>query len=137
MRVRCVSNVGADLPADYLSDRYQVSRESHFHVTPGMEYEVYGIVSFVGGFWYYLADDSFSYYPVWNPAPLFEIIDGSIPKDWRVGTQGTPPVDMVITYPEWAGDPTYYERLIDREPDAVAAFERRRSRDQRRDSNRP
>jgi hypothetical protein len=111
------------LPDEYLSEYWQIRRDDHFHLTLGREYTVYAVVGWVGGFWYFVADDDFSYYPVWHPAPLFEITDGGISPLWRAGS-GNGGKEPILAPREWAENPVFYDRLTDRDPDAVAEFQR-------------
>ena len=61
------------------------------------------------------------------PAPLFAIIDGAISPTWRVGAHGLDRSEVIIAYREWADDPTYYERLVDGDPEAVESFRRNKA----------
>lgn len=82
----------------------------------------------MGGLWYYVLDDDDLDWPVWYPAELFEIVDGAIPSDWRVGTRATEQsgLRLILSFPEWVNQPSYYEKLVDGQPSAVVAFEAQR-----------
>ncbi len=82
-----------------------------------------------GHAWYYVLDDNELPYPVWELAELFEVKDGSLPSCWvagyvRVGSavEGYP----VFSFPEWAHDRLFYERLVDGDSSACLVFEARR-----------
>ncbi|WP_327393177.1 hypothetical protein OG533_31595 [Streptomyces sp. NBC_01186] len=79
-----------------------------------------------GLFWYYILDDRDLGYPVGHPCALFNVEDGTIPSWWianyfphylneRSGTS-------IISFPEWATDAQFYEKLFDGDPAALAAF---------------
>lgn len=128
MRVRCISMSGESLPMSSRDPRLGVDAETMFPVTLGAEYPVYAITVMLGIPWYYIMDDDGSPWPIWSPSSLFEVIDGGLPSSWRYGffrfdrDQQFP----IISFPEWAADHFFYERLVDGEADAVAVFSRRR-----------
>lgn len=128
MKLLCIANTGAELPADFLDDAGGFGRDSAFDVTVGRHYVVYAITLKSGHIWYYLCDDRGLPYPVWYPSALFQVIDGRPSRFWifvhgsyaRAG-------DILFAYPEWANDAlAYYDRLSDREPIAVQTFNRYR-----------
>jgi hypothetical protein len=132
MKVRVIGNSGGQLPLSMLDSRWGLTRETSFPVAVGKEYIVYAITAVKDVFWYYLLDEHDLPYPVWYPSPLFQVSDGSIPAHWvvnyvsnavsqdRVGTS-------LITFKEWANDPSFYERLVEGEAGAVAAFQNERN----------
>ncbi len=129
MRVTCMTTSGSSLPLSSLDELAGITRETEFALTIGAVYVVYAITTFHGHCWYYVFDDDLQPYPVWNLASLFEIPDPSLPRDWVVGyvrkgadDEGCP----LISFPEWASDHLFYERLVDGDGDAVAVFEARR-----------
>lgn len=123
MRVKCVSNRASSLPAAYHDVRQGYGPDHVFPVTVGQDYVVFAMTTYLGGMWIYIADDQFSYYPVWRPTPLFEIVDGRISKTWRVGLQGPEGHrEWVLAYREWAEDPLYYERLVNRDEMILRSF---------------
>jgi hypothetical protein len=129
MRVTCIASSGRTLPLSTLDERAGISRGTDFALTVGSRYVVYAITTFHGHCWYYVFDDNRLPYPVWKLAPLFEILDPAIPPDWVCGyvrkseeDEGFP----VISFPEWACDHSFYERLVDGDPEATAVFEMRR-----------
>jgi hypothetical protein len=130
VRVRCVGSSGSSLPESCFDERAGITRESEFPLTVGTAYVVYAVTTFHGHCWYYVLDDNRQPYPVWRLAPLFEISDPSLPPDWVAGyvrkderDEGFP----LISFPEWALDHSFYERLVDGDPSAVAVFQARRA----------
>jgi hypothetical protein len=60
---------------------------------------------------------------------LFDIESGALPEDWVLDYIRPPKDDVgypVLSFPEWATDRFFYERLVDGDQDAVAVFELRR-----------
>jgi hypothetical protein len=122
MRVRCMSKLASTLPPEYLNLQHGYGADHVFHLTEGREYVVFAVTSFLGGPWIYIADDEFSYYPVWHPTPLFAIVDGRLSETWRAGVQGFGRQEWIFAYQEWAEDPLYYERLVNQEESVVRSF---------------
>lgn len=138
MRVTCIGSTGTALPESCLDARANITRETNFPLTVGALYVVYAITTFHCHSWYYVFDDNERPYPVWRLAPLFEISEPSLPPDWIIGyvrrdlqDEGFP----CISFPEWALDHHFYERLVDGDPTAVATFERRRASAEARTSS--
>ena len=83
MKIRCVANTGASLPEHYLDPSGGYTKDLKFGLTIGKEYVVYAFYERQGQVWYYIADDQYMYYPMQNPAPLFEVVDDRLSKYWR------------------------------------------------------
>ncbi|GAB3910619.1 hypothetical protein GCM10027612_86820 [Microbispora bryophytorum subsp. camponoti] len=131
MKVRVASNNGGALPASMLDERWGLTPRARYPLTIGKEYVVYAISVAKDVFWYYVLDDDERPYPIWYPGPLFEISDDAIPSRWVIGyipaRSGTSRVGTsLISFREWAGDPLFYERLMDGDPVAAAVFQRER-----------
>lgn len=129
MRVTCTASSGASLPESCLDEPAGITRDSEFSLTVGAVYVVYAITTWKGHCWYYVFDDDRLPYPVWQLAPLFEISDSSLPRDWIVGYVRDEPEDEgfpLISFPEWALDHFFYERLVDGDAATVTVFNARR-----------
>jgi hypothetical protein len=125
MRVLCISNSGADLPEDCLNQSLGFTADTDFALIPGKTYTVYGFTLFLGYVWYYLCDEDFSYYPIWSPAPLFEIVDHRLSSYWEFYYRFGPSVgdaNLIVSFPEWTSDPLYYDKLTNGEREAVDIF---------------
>lgn len=118
MRVTCTANrVDAIADADV---RGRLRRSIHVEgpladITVGSEYEVQALEERDGGIWLFLHTVFENEYPFPYPAEMFELCDGSIPVGWAIRLQkvaGTVTVRR-ITFPSWAADESYYERLVD------------------------
>lgn len=98
---------------------------TRFDLQIGKEYVVYGLTVFLGHVWYYIADESYSYFPVWNPASMFQITDSRASKFWVIGYQTDDPKgdpSLLITFHEWVSDHMFYSRLTTGDPNCVALF---------------
>jgi hypothetical protein len=128
MIVRCIANTGASLPAANIDARRGYSESTEFPLTVGGDYPVLALTVFLGTAWYFVLDDDGNPWPTWSPSALFEIIDGSLPSSWMVGRVGASADEhrIIISFPEWATDPTFYERLVDGESEATHVFADRR-----------
>ena len=128
MIVRCVANTGEALPATSWDPRVGLTADTEFEVMLGRQYEVFAVTVRLNMNWYYVIDNSGSSYPIWKPAVLFDIVDGSIPPSWRLGyfRFSHDRQYSILSFPEWAEDYHFYERLVDEEASAMEIFERRR-----------
>jgi len=122
MKIRCIANKGADLPENYLNPPLDITKETEFKLTVGKEYTVYAISEWEGNLGYYICDERYTYYPLENPAPLFEIIDGRYSRYWQVqlATNGL----LEIAFEHWFSIPYFYDKLTDGEAEAVLIFEK-------------
>ncbi|MEZ5125300.1 MAG: hypothetical protein R2826_03500 [Thermoleophilia bacterium] len=128
MIVRCIAVDGSALPTTSYDPRQGITADTEFPVTLGRRYAVYAITVYLGIAWYYIMDDDGNPWPVWTPAPLFEIADGSLPSSWQIGYFRFDREDQypIVSFPEWASDHSFYERLVDRDAAAVRIFTTRR-----------
>ena len=128
MIVRSIANSGSSLPSANIDPRRGYDRSTEFPLTVDQEYVVFALTVFLGTAWYYVMDDDGLDWPTWMPAGLFDVVDGSIPSAWRVGYFKFSRDDQypLLSFPEWADDHTFYERLVDRDPRAVETFRTRR-----------
>lgn len=126
MIVRCISSSGKMLPPSALDASAGVTAETEFEVSPGQLYPVHAIATNRGIAWYYVPDDVDLPWPTWAPASLFEIVDGSLPESWIAGYFRWPDEErLFISFPEWASDHYFYERLVDGDPETVRIYARR------------
>lgn len=129
MRVKCLANSGTSLPEGYLDPQGGFGRDAIYPLVLGKEYLVYATTLRRGGVWYYLLDERGLEYPVWSPAPLFEVSDPRLSQYWVFGFhgKGARAGDGVFAFTEWAANPLdYYDKLSDGEAEAQAIFWRYR-----------
>lgn len=128
MIIRCLTATADSLPGNSYDSNQGVNPDTVFPVTPGRAYPVYAITIFLGIAWYYVPDDDGLDWPTWVPASLFEVIDGHMPASWTVGHfRFASDQYPLISFPEWASDHRFYERLVDGDPDAVRTYALRRA----------
>jgi hypothetical protein len=129
MKVRCTSRKGTSLPELYLDPSGGYMADTIFPLQVGKNYVVYALTLRRGGVWYYLLDESGVGYPVWFPAPLFEVSDSKLSKYWVFGFHeaGLRAGDAVFAFAEWANDPlNFYDGLSDGRAEIRSVFQRYR-----------
>ena len=122
MKIRCIANTGASLPENYLDPYGDFTKDLEFALTIGKEYVVYAFYERQGQVWYYIADDHYMYYPMQNPAPLFEVVDDRLSKYWRFKLWENNLLE--VAFPQWFTDYYFYDKLTDQEPAEVDLFKR-------------
>lgn len=130
MIVRCKGNTVDDsFPSDLYAYWTNHHLERAFPLTVGASYPVVAIVVNHGIPWYYIHDDDDLSWPIWYPASLFEVSDGAFPESWVYGyfVVSRDVQFPIISFPEWANDRYFYERLIDGEPSAESTYALRRA----------
>ena len=121
MIIRCIATTGASLPDDYIEPTIGYTRQLQFSLTVGREYVVYAFREWQGTIWYYICDDNYTYYPMQNPAPLFEVVDDRVSKYWRFKL--SPNGFLMIAFEQWFTDPYFYDKLTDQEEAEVEIFD--------------
>ena len=121
MKIRCIANTGANLPESYFLPHLGYKKESEFQLSVDKEYIVYALYEWEGKIWYYICDDRYTYYPIHNPAPLFEVVDNRTSKYWRFKL--APNGLLTLAFEQWFSDPYFYDKLTDQEEQSVLIFE--------------
>ena len=120
MRVNCQANTGKNLKPSYVTLGY--TPESQFDLLIGKEYRVLGIMLWMSELLVLLADES--KLPNWQPIDLFFVTDDRLDGDWffstRVATEHG--VQAIWSYEQMIRDTTHYEKLLEREADALRIF---------------
>lgn len=127
--VRCRANDLGEVPEAFLDQRRGLVRTTALPLTVGCSYVVFAITNSVGGFWYFVLDDDDRGIPLSYPSAVFDVEEGVVPLGWSVGhgRSSRYGLTVVVGPVEWAGDPSFYERLYDGDEGAVEAFQRIRS----------
>lgn len=81
MKIRCIGTKGSDLPEYYFKMGNFAFPRSDWQIEIGKIYTVYAM-SLYNHVLHYLAFPDDMSGPGWYPAPLFEVVDSSVPKDW-------------------------------------------------------
>lgn len=119
MTVKCIRKYWKDFDNKITVEKLKKQicmEEGYENLIVGQVYPVYGVL-----FWgeqnttnYYICEDENSEYPIPLPADFFEIINGSIPTEWKLGfhrySDGDQITNLVIE--EWATDDMFYENLV-------------------------
>jgi hypothetical protein len=121
MKIRCIANTGAALPKPYLDPDVFLTQETEFQLLIGKEYIVYAFYEWQGTIWYYICDERYTYYPIHNPAPLFEVVDNRLSKSWRFKLHPNGLLEMA--FEQWLSDPYFYDKLTDQKEEEVLIFE--------------
>ena len=122
MKIRCIANTGAALPEPYFDPAIFLTQETEFQLIIGKEYVVYALYEWEGMIWYYICDERYTYYPIPNPAPLFEVVDNRISQYWRFKLH--PNGLLEIAFKEWFSEPYFYDRLTDQQEEEVLIFDK-------------
>ena len=109
MKVKCVNLGGAALlAADIASGN---TRRSVFHVTPGREYTVYGVLFRKAVLSYLIQADTG--FPQWTSASLFQVVCGRVSRFWVYVDWSSDEVEYlaVMTFPEFVQSYDIYNQL--------------------------
>jgi hypothetical protein len=131
MRVKCLSNDASSIgPAEF--GLYYGTGTVWESLEVGREYEVYGIYLFNRGL--KLLIDAIGNFPSWYPAPLFEVVEPTLPPHWQIAfypgmyasSGHKPAMQFVMGYPALTQS-DHLLALQDRRRDALELFERESS----------
>jgi hypothetical protein len=102
-------------------------REKQIFTTVGQKYVVYAVAIRNQQVWYYVVDDDNLWFPIYKPAPLFNIVDDRVSRHRRVKlTPGNLDHEVLLAFEEWASGDQFYDRLSDKEHAEVRVFRERR-----------
>ena len=131
MKVKGILNKGTDLSQKTIESGY--IREAQYSIDIGEIRVVYGIMLLRGCVRYLLSEDA-KCAPFWESADFFEVVDPLLPMEWYFSltvladddeyTQGFQ--KAIWGYKEMALDENHYEDLIEREPEALDIFFKRK-----------
>ena len=127
MLVKCIANLGRDLPLDALLTDSGYSIETDFRITVNEYYLVYAMKLISGYMWYAICEENYTSYPIWKPSSLFFIESGYLSKYWIYSFERGKDRDETITkiaYPEWANNHYYYDALTDGDKEEVEIFKK-------------
>ncbi len=128
MRVKCIANDVNKLTSAEV--RKRLTRSIHLEgadqdLVIGHIYFVVAIAQWDdGGVRIYLHTIEENNYPYPYPLEMFDVIEPSLPTNWCLSFEQQP-LGLVITrisFPEWANDEHFYERLVDGDKAAIAIY---------------
>lgn len=128
MRVRCISNRVDQLNDVDLRGRLEKSINldgADDSLVIGNIYSVFAMTKWAdGGIRIYLHTVEDGDYPYPYPIEMFELVDPVVPLGWCVAIEREPLGDSIgrISFPEWAADDYFYERLVEGDDIAVATY---------------
>jgi hypothetical protein len=124
MRARAKANRGSALDPVWLT--LGNTPVSEFPIKIGTEYVVYGICLWRSVLSLLVEDESGG--PNWQPADLFDITDNRVRAEWKFGMfRGQRGLEAIWGY-EALLSIDHYEGLIERKPEAMAAFREAKAR---------
>lgn len=133
MHVRCITNAVDDLPCAAVRERLHSCMRldgSIGELLVGQVYPVYAIGLWNdGGLRVYLHTISESDFPYPYPIEMFEITDSTFPAGWCVNFSRNESGAGIcrISFPEWASDPQFFERLVDGDHSAIEIYRQYRN----------
>lgn len=126
MKVVCKVNNLNSLSDERLLKRlkkYIFMPDGEIDLELGREYTVYGVIFRESSPWYYLCSEEYDEYPKPFAAEFFNISDERLSSYWKLSVdQGEEKILSSLVFDEWAKDDSFYERLIDDDPEAVELF---------------
>lgn len=124
MIVKCITTSVESLPTVEL--RKHVKQHVHLaeiDLTIGQCYPVFGVQFRDGIPWFLLCENSNDDYPTPYCAALFELIDRNIAHNWQLSLSNSNVGAVAILPDQWAADPQFLEKLIERDGNAVSFFQ--------------
>jgi hypothetical protein len=118
VKVKCITNDLSVAPKE-LERVLGGAKGRDDRLLPEKTYVVYAITTYLGHTWYYIADESFSEYPIRHPSMFFKIADSRTSSHWRVDIQNG---DLEIGFPEWLETPYFYDDLTNGDRATVEVF---------------
>lgn len=135
MRVRCVANDIEKLNNSIVRKRLveSIHREgADEDLTVNAVYAVLAMEQWSdGGIRVYLHTVGESNYPYPYPVEMFEVVDATVTTSWCVTFFEQQSLGMSIkriSFPEWAHDDFFYERLVDGDEAVIAIYKQHRER---------
>lgn len=127
MKVVCKINNLISISDVYVLERlkkYISSSDGEVDLDLGREYTVYGVVFWDNSPWFYLCSEDYDEYPKPFASEFFDVVDERLSPNWKLSSYSQDEYEATtsLVFDEWATDPSFYERLIDGDPEAEALF---------------
>lgn len=132
MLVECIANNISGLKIDEVRNRIRQwtdANGSYNDIEIGTQYLVQAVEYQRENAFYYLQVGEFDEYPYPYAAECFVVLDSSLPNEWVASTSVELQVSkpIIISFREWANDATFFEKLIDGEPEQRSIYSRNRA----------
>ena len=71
-----------------------------------------------------MCSEEYDEYPIPFAAEFFDVTDERFSSSWRLSTvdPGEGEIQSSLLFEKWAKDPSFYERLLEDDPEAVEQF---------------
>lgn len=125
MKIKCIANTGEKLLLSTLNNSGD-SCQTKYSIKVGETYTVYG-QNITNGILKYLIIGTYEKLPTWYPAELFELVDPALPIEWYYQYDVHSIVSAIWGYKELALNDTHYDALLEREPEAINIFLKRKN----------
>lgn len=115
MRIKCIANKGN-----------LFGQDASYEIRIDSEYNVYAIKVCDGFPWYYIEEVRSNELKSF-PAFLFDVVDNRLSQYWVFSNIKGPHYNLprsIFTFPEWAEDPDYYDKLLKNFDREVELFDR-------------
>lgn len=128
MRVQCRFNQVSDIPEIEIRNRLAESIHRDGPDDDLIERKIYTVFALSrwndGGLRVYLHTIEESDHPYPYPLEMFEIVDSTIPANWRVSFEQRPGgIEIkLMSFLDWVEDVRFYEKLVESDEHALAAY---------------
>jgi hypothetical protein len=127
MLVKCIRNSVSTLASDEASARTKAwtnSEGKYADLEIDKIYPVEAIEYIDNGIFYYLHSVDASEHPYPYASEFFGIENSSLPESWDLSLRAESGLTRLkrLTFPEWANDDLFFEKLVDGDPECVAIY---------------
>lgn len=132
MKVICRTNNLNNISDSYTLERlkkYISKPDGDMDLDVGKEYKVYGVVFWDNCPWFYICPEDYDEYPKPFSSEFFDVVDSTLSPHWKLSSisQGVYEAATSLVFDEWAKDPSFYEKLIEGDFEAVDTFAKYRN----------
>jgi len=132
MKVQCSFNQVSNIPEIEVKNRLAESIHRNGPDDDLIEGRAYTVLALArwsdGGIRVYLHTIEESDHPYPYPLEMFEVIDPTIPANWRIGFEQRPGgIEIkLMSFPDWVEDARFYEKLVEGDERAIASYKLQR-----------
>ena len=109
--------------------KYIFMPDGEIDLDVGREYNVYGVIFRDNYPWFYLCTEDYDEYPKPFAAEFFDVVDDKLSPHWKLSSfsKNKNKASTSLVFDEWAKDDSFYENLVDGDPEAVDIFSKYRN----------